>query len=134
DTTNFYTFQGLKLMARASADPKVFVPMPFLGPEDLKVFGEVALLGVKNYPFYYEKRTERMPVMFGMNLPAFGFLDIVSLQFEYYGSPFPNSVDNAYRYQMPTYPFVNENGVRATDPNNFDRDNEKVTDDDWKWS
>src|SRR5690606_29868202 len=134
DTTNFYTFQGLKLMARASADPKAYVPMPFLGPEDLKVFGEVALLGVKDYPFYYEKKTERMPVMFGLNLPTFRWLDLLTFQMEYYNSPFPNSIENAYRFQMPTLPFVDALGNSNLDPNEYDPTRREITEDNWKWS
>jgi hypothetical protein len=134
DTTNFYTFRGVKVMARASADLKTFVPMPMLGSQDLKVFGEVALLGVKNYPFYYDKRTERMPVMFGFNVPAFKMLDVLTFQMEYYNSPFPNSIENAYRFQMPTLPFVGSDGNSKQDPNEFDRTRPEVTDDNWKWS
>jgi hypothetical protein len=134
DSTQFYTFRGVKVMARASVDPKAWVPMPLLGPEDLKVFGEVALLGVKNYPFYYEKRTERMPVMFGINVPTFKVLDLLSFQMEYYNSPFPNSMRNPYRFGMPTYDFVNSAGNAESDPNLFDRDHEEVARDNWKWS
>lgn len=134
DSTSFYTFQGVKLMARASVDPKAFVPMPFLGPEDLKVFGEVALLGVKDYPFYYEKKTERMPVMFGLNLPTFRWLDLLTFQMEYYNSPFPNSIENAYRFQMPTLPFVDALGNSNLDPNEYDPTRREVTEDNWKWS
>jgi hypothetical protein len=139
DTTSFYTFQGVKVMARASADVKAFVPVPgfVAGPQDLKVFGEVALLGVKDYPFYYEKKTERMPVMFGINAPTFRMLDLLSFQMEYYNSPFPNSIENAYRYQMPTLPFVNSGPsgtISEQDPNLFKRDLDEVTKDNWKWS
>jgi hypothetical protein len=107
------------------------------GPQDLKVFGEVALLGVKDYPFYYEKKTERMPVMFGINAPTFRMLDLLSFQMEYYNSPFPNSIENAYRYQMPTLPFVNSGPsgtISEQDPNLFKRDLDEVTKDNWKWS
>jgi hypothetical protein len=137
DTTSFYTFQGVKLMARASFDPKAYVTMDMLGPQDLKVFGEIALLGVKDYDFYYEKKTERMPVMFGFNAPTFRFLDVLSFQMEYYNSPFPNSIENAYRYQMPTLPFVNSGPsgtISEQDPNLFKRDLDEVTKDNWKWS
>src|SRR5690606_19825600 len=39
DTTRFYSFVGVKLMARATFDPKAYVALPTLGPEDLKIFG-----------------------------------------------------------------------------------------------
>lgn len=141
DSAQFYTFQGVKLMARASFDPKAYVSMPMLGPQDLKIFGEVALLGVKNYPFYYEKKSERMPVMFGINLPVtpltyagFRLLDLLSFQMEYYNSPFANSLENAYQYQNPTYPFVDSNSVSVSDPNLHDKSADAVAKDNWKWS
>jgi hypothetical protein len=134
DTTQFYTFVGVKLMARASFDPKAFVPMPMLGPSDLKIFGEIALLGVENYPFYYEKRTERMPVMFGINLPTFRLLDLLSFQMEYYNSKFPNSLENAYKYSVPTVVGVNSAGTFTNDPNQMDQSTDLVAKDNWKWS
>jgi hypothetical protein len=134
DSTQFYTFKGVKLMARASFDPKAFIPMPLLGPQDLKIFGEVALLGVKDHPFYYEKKTERMPVMFGVNIPTFRVLDLLSFQMEYYGSRFANSLENAYQYQTPTLPFTDSNNVSVSDPNLHDRNAEAVIKDNWKWS
>src|SRR5690606_20281866 len=141
DTTRFYSFAGVKVVARASFDPKAYAPMPMLGPEDLKVFGEVALLGVENRPFYYEKRTERMPVMFGLNLPtrAFGYtlLDAFSFQMEYYNSPFPNTTrtsNNVARLAMPIFSGYNESGILTDDPNMYDMDHPNVTDDNWKWS
>jgi hypothetical protein len=134
DTTRFYTFQGVKLMARASVDPKAFFPMPMLGASDLKVFGEIALLGVKNHSFYYENRAERMPVMFGINVPTFRVLDLLSLQFEYYNAKFVNSLENAYRFQAPTPTGVDSTGHILNDPNFFDDTHELVAKDNWKWS
>lgn len=141
DTANFYTFQGLKLMARASFDPKVYVPLGgILGPEDLKVFGEVAVLGWKNYAFYYEERSERMPVMFGVNLPSrvpgFKLFDVLSLQFEHYSSRLPNAVlfPSSTALPQPASWGYNEAGNVTYDPNDMDRDHEKLKKDDWKWS
>jgi hypothetical protein len=141
DTTRFYTFKGVKLMARASLDPKAYVPLPMLGPEDLKVFGEVALLGVENRPFYFEKRTERMPVMFGVNLPTrllgYTYLDVLSFQVEYYNSPFANATRNSDKVNRLTLPIMSGydgGGILTDDPNLFDMDHRNVTGDDWKWS
>jgi hypothetical protein len=137
DTTNFYTFQGLKLMARASFDPKAYVPTGgLLGPEDLKVFGEIAVLGWKNYPFYYEKRSERMPVMVGVNLPTFRLLDVLSFQMEHYSSRLPNAVKFPSDKALPlpgSWGYDNAGNV-TYDPNLMVRDHENVKDDDWKWS
>ncbi len=134
DSTSFYSFQGIKLMARTSFDPKAYITLPMLGSEDLKIFAEVALLGLENRPFYYEKRSERMPVMFGINLPTFRALDLLSFQMEYYGSRFPNSLENAVTFQMPTLSFQDSNGIVIYDPNFYDPNNKALKDDDWKWS
>lgn len=141
DTTRFYSFQGVKLMARASFDPKAYLPLESLGPEDLKIFGELALLGIENQPFYYEKRTERMPVMFGVNLPtrAFGvkLLDVLSFQMEYYNSPFPNitrSSDKVSRLALPILAGYDASGILTDDPNLYNWDDRRVTKDNWKWS
>ena len=109
DSNQYYTFQGIKLSANASVDPKAFIPTgDLLGPEDLKVYGEIALLGVKNYPHYYEKRTERMPVMMGVNLPAFKLLDVLSLEVEYYNNQFANNYSNVLYDAYPTWPEFND--------------------------
>jgi hypothetical protein len=70
---DYYTFQGLKGM----------------------------LLGIKNHPFYYEKKSERMPIMFGINIPTFGILDALTFEMEYLNSPFENTIDNAYDQRLP---------------------------------
>jgi hypothetical protein len=68
----FYTYKSIKLMARASFDPHRFIEEsefkippafifgnnPFFGKEDFKVYGEVAILGLKDYvadtAFHYD--------------------------------------------------------------------------------
>ncbi len=135
DTTRFYTFQGLKLMGRISLDPKAwFGGAGMLGSDDLKIFGEVAVLGWKNYPFYYEKRSERMPYMFGFNLPTFRLLDVLSFQMEHFGSKFPNSEYDLYYFQLPIVNGVDSTGVQKQNPNQFDMKNTVIRRDDWKWS
>jgi hypothetical protein len=58
--TNYYTFKSIKLIGRASLNPQRFIPefrlpfpqffgkKPFFGKEDLKFYGEVAVLGLQN--------------------------------------------------------------------------------------
>jgi hypothetical protein len=48
--TSTYTFAGTKLMGRISIDPKVLFPTDLFGKNDLKLYAEAAVLGVKNYP------------------------------------------------------------------------------------
>lgn len=103
DTTKFYTFQGIKAGGRVSLDPKAWFGETSLGPQDLKLYGEVAVLGWKNYPFFYEKRSERMPIMAGFNFPTFGLLDVLSIEVQHYKSSFQNSIYQAYFNQVPTW-------------------------------
>jgi hypothetical protein len=62
--SSYYTFKSLKLMGRASLNPQRFIPefrlplpqffgnKPFFGKEDLKVYGELGVLGYQNYVAY----------------------------------------------------------------------------------
>lgn len=81
-----YTSTGIMGMARMSLDfQKLFA---YSGsPQDFRLYGEVAVLGFKNYPVFYEKVAERMPMMAGMNLPTWGWLDRFAVQVEYFNSP-----------------------------------------------
>lgn len=132
DTTgNYYTFQGVKLMGSVSIDPKAFFPMDFLGPEDLKIYSEVALLGVKNYDYYYNNRWQRMPVMVGINLPTFKLLDVLSVEGEYYNSKFTNDFTGPIYQVLPVWNV----DVDATLPADQAALNASdVRRDNWKWS
>jgi hypothetical protein len=108
DTTySNYTFKGTKLMARASINFQTFLQWSWLGPEDLKLYSEAALLGVKNYPYYYDNRWHRIPVMVGLNLPTFRFgnfkaFDALAVEAEYRRADFTNSVAISYvDYTLP---------------------------------
>lgn len=73
--TTLYTFKGTKLMGRAMLDIKGIVEnftgaLPMFGKEDLKLYGEAAILGVKNYPGWYNKPGERVPAMAGITWPT----------------------------------------------------------------
>jgi len=115
---------GTKLMARFSADPKALFGFDrlgslVLGKQDLVLYGEWALLGLKNYPVFYDDPLRRMPVMLGFNLPVFGQLDYLSLEVEYYASK--NSSDNS------SANFCGGWVPRQNDDSVYGRD-------DWKWS
>ncbi len=87
----YYTCQGIKLMLMFS----------YQVGENFRLFTEAALLGVKNYDYLYENPFERLPVMFGIELPTLGILDFFSLQGEYYNSPWTNSMDKVLREFTP---------------------------------
>lgn len=91
DTTRI-SFAGTKLMANFSFDPKsIFGGSESLGPEDMKLYGEVALLGLDNdaaHKKIYGDYMNRMPMMMGFNIPAFKFLDRLGLEVEWYSAKF----------------------------------------------
>jgi hypothetical protein len=123
---NYYTFQSIKLMGRLCLDPKALINMAdgggVFGSEDLKLFTEVAVLGITNYPHFYEKITDRMPIMFGFNFPAFGYLDRISLQAERMTGKYANDWYDVLWGGTPSHRSQNW----AADTVGHD--------DDWRWS
>lgn len=93
-----YDASSIKTVATFAFDPKpLFGGIPLLGDNDLTLYGEAALLGLKNYPLLYEKRLERTVAMIGFNLPTFRQLDVLAVELEWFGSRAPNS--SAYSQQ-----------------------------------
>lgn len=134
DSSSYYTYQGIKVSANASFDPKAYVDLPMLGSEDLKVYGEIAVLGWKNYDYLYEKRTERMPIMGGINLPTFKLLDVLSLEVEYYNSPWINSYFSQYRgsgMPIPIFPGAEDGSASSEEVAQYASDSRR---DNWKWT
>lgn len=129
---SYYTFQGIKVMGRATLNPQAWFRSEALGPEDLKVYGEFAILGVKNYPFYYEKLSERIPVMAGFNLPAFKLFDVVSVEVEYYKSRFQNNIRNVFQLSYPKWQLPP--GQTTSSYPAFIDTSAIETEDDWHWS
>jgi hypothetical protein len=89
----YYDLAGQIVDVMLTLDIKKLFPgsSSLFGPEDLKIFAEAALLGISDYPIFYENKADRIPVMAGINLPGFRFFDLISLQFEYFPSPHINS-------------------------------------------
>jgi hypothetical protein len=86
-TIDYYSFKATKVMALASIDPKPLFGSPkWLGPEDLKLYGEVCWVGIggynefplemfdtaHNHPYrpWYKSLNERTPRMVGFNWPT----------------------------------------------------------------
>jgi hypothetical protein len=100
-----YTHRGIKLMAMASFDPKKALGLGGrFGEEDLILYGEAALIGVQNYGSVYDNRADRIPVMIGFNLPAFGLLDVVSLEAEWYGAKYRNNISKLTQLKYSELP------------------------------
>jgi hypothetical protein len=158
--TTFFTHQGVKLMGMFSLDLKPLFSVKSFGENDLRLYGETAILGIQNYGKTYGDITRRIPFMVGLNLPAFGILDYFSFELERYGSPYRNDLTRIgnnnsvapwtnQQHAIPSpkpasyadYGF-NEQGVwiDPVDPAHVvnikgsDVDKENLTKDDWKWS
>jgi hypothetical protein len=72
-----------------------------LGLEESEVgkfnlYGEVAQLGLKNYPIFYTRYEERRPMMLGFSVPTFGLLNNLSFEVEYLKNPNAASIRSTY--------------------------------------
>ncbi len=92
--TLFFSHQGIKVAGTASLALNKLLNIQSLGENDLKVYTEAAIIGIKNYGTTYAKISDRIPIMVGFNLPAFKWLDFLSVEFEYYGSKYRNDLAN----------------------------------------
>jgi hypothetical protein len=88
--TLLMSHQGTKLMANLAFDPKPLFNSEVFGPNDLNIYAEAAIIGTKDYRGVYEDIMERLPIVFGFNIPAFGFLDVLALEIELYKNPYRN--------------------------------------------
>jgi hypothetical protein len=107
-------------MGRMRFDPKALLGggNGSLGKNDLVVYTEFAVLGLKDYPQFYDNILRRIPVMFGINLPGFNLFDL-GLEVEYYASK--NSGDNLSAKNGSWVPVVDDARINAKR-------------DDWKYS
>jgi hypothetical protein len=90
--TVFYTHRGIKVMGQFTFDLRSFFGFEEMGRNDLKLYGEAAILGVQNYGSVYKKIAERIPWTMGFNLPTWGLLDFCSLEVEWYGARYRNDL------------------------------------------
>ncbi len=134
DQLGYYTFRGFKTMARASLDIGALLGIGSIGPDDFKLYGEIALLGVQDQPYYYDHKSERMPIMAGINIPTFGLLNSLSAEVEYHKSRFQNSVGLLYDRELPLPlaseaedPLAYTDSAVAAHAGSFAKD-------DWHWS
>ena len=116
------SLSGTKLMARFSLDPKKLFGLTGFGKSDLVLYGEAAVLGLTDYPKYYDDILRRIPVMVGFNFPMLGYLDHLSLEVEYYASK--NFSDINYTGQSGAWLPLTDFPATIADTKR----------DDWKWS
>lgn len=130
------SLSGVKAMGRISVDLKPILGLgEAFGAKDLIFYSEAAILGIQDYPKYYSSIARRIPVMFGFNLPVFGFLDELTFEAEYYANrnmtDYQKMIeDNSWVPRPKAYigEIKNDSGAvigyRRTDTRS----------DDWKWS
>ncbi|MBF0432793.1 MAG: hypothetical protein HQK83_16025 [Fibrobacteria bacterium] len=123
------TFAGTKIMGRMTIDPKFFFSHPAFGKEDLKIYTETIMLGLKNYPSWHEEPLHRIPIMVGFNIPSFKILDIFSFEVEYFASPYANSTRDIWDSRTPL-PDIGPNKPESKDYDTYA--NKRI--DNWKWS
>jgi hypothetical protein len=119
----YYTFKGFKTAAHINLDFGALLGGETFSPGDFGIYSEVALLGVENQPYYYEKKSERMPIMIGLNVPTGKILDRLAVEAEHVSSPFPNSNIAVLQGGIP---------VPVDDPYKYKINEAKFND--WKWS
>jgi hypothetical protein len=137
-TTQYYTAAGLKLMARFSFDIKGFFGPTILGSEDLKLYGEAAILGVQNYrsdypknqvnPYGYDTLMHKIPITLGFNVPTFKVLDVFTMEVEYYGCTYPSTIQTKDETVYKPVPVPPGNLTTIGDPRNY------AVLDNWKWA
>jgi hypothetical protein len=112
------SLSGTKLMARFRIDPKAWFGSPGVsGADEWVLYGEAAVLGLKDYPIFYDDIMRRIPAMVGFNVPTAKLFNL-SLEAEYYASK--NSSDNLRPQNGSWLPsFQTRPGTGR---------------DDWKWS
>jgi len=142
--TGYYTFSGTKLMAKVCFDPKQGFPIGIFGKEDCKIYAEAAILGLESYPrndsvtalsqgtgsgknyWGYDSLKNKIPIMFGFNIPTFKLLDVFALEAEWYGCPYPNSYENRLGPGPNTSYPVPDSPIHLAFAN--------YASDNWKWS
>lgn len=143
------TLRGTKLDARLTFDIKqLFGNNDMFGPNDAKIYLESAILGFEEYDFFsYDDVLEqsltdtnviippkpslsnRLPILFGVNLPTFKIMDLLCIELEY--CKWPYALDwwgeGTQPSPKPVFP-----GVSSTRDSTWriiykDKDN-------WKWT
>jgi hypothetical protein len=153
DQRGYYTFKGFKAAGWASVDIGELLGLDAIPEGTFTAYTEAALLGIENQPYYYENRSERMPVLFGVRIPTFGLLDQLAFEMEHHKSSFSNTNGSVLQSQLPIPINFGENPYvydltdpRYVDPANpeyqsspfdsasYQRVSRQISDGTWKWT
>jgi hypothetical protein len=119
--TSYFSWKAIKAMFRFSFDPKKFIPLDIFGKNDLKLYAEGDIIGIKNYVKYYRHIEDRTLATAGFNLPGFKFIDCISLEGEYCANRIYAYSDERY-YSLTPVPLP----IRYADIN--------LSRNPWRWS
>jgi hypothetical protein len=149
DTINT-DFHATKLNLRAIFDPKpLFGGMNFLGKSQLNIYAEIAFLGLKDslevdtsslarlrsydptdslglndLVFPENSIIHRMPFMIGINLPTWKLLDLLSVEFEWFFSPYAND----------WFGLFDNMELEARQPSSLEQWDNYINKDNFKWA
>jgi hypothetical protein len=156
-TLDTLSWGGTKVMARASFDPKWFLPSDIaklFGKEDGVLYAEASILGLNSITAYaknasgnlvidsnmnfYSDIKQRIPRMVGFNIPTFKMLDYLSVELECYGWPYSPSLYNyqnlVYTLPQPIIPTVTTDTGVAPNTGTVKQTLLHTTANNWKWS
>lgn len=91
-----FDLAAIKLLAFFELDFNGILGLEEARMGKFNLYGEVAQLGLKNYPIFYTKHEERRPMMLGFSVPTFGLLNNLSFEMEYLKNPNAASVRSTY--------------------------------------
>ena len=92
-----WSLRATKFDSRLMFDVKPLFGNPeFFGRQDCKIYGEAALLGLTDPKYFPSDSTfkptllHRLPILFGINVPGFKIMDLISFEVEWFDSPYSN--------------------------------------------
>lgn len=91
-----FDLAAVKLMAFFEVDFNQVLGFDERRMGKFNLYGEVAQLGLKNYPIFYTESSQRRPMMLGVSVPTFGLLNNLSIETEYLDNPNVESIASTY--------------------------------------
>jgi hypothetical protein len=91
-----FDLAAVYLMAFFDVDFNAWLGMDKTKTGAFNLYGEIAQLGLKNYPIFYTEFAQRMPIMLGLSIPTFGVCDNLSVEAEYLKNPNAESIASTY--------------------------------------
>ncbi len=91
-----FDLAAVKLMAFFEVDFNRVLGLDETRMGKFNLYGEIAQLGLKNYPIFYTDMSQRRPMMLGISIPTYGLLNNLSIETEYLDNPNVASISSTY--------------------------------------